>query len=447
MSRLFLKHWRSLLIGHPEETPLRQRIFHAANLFTCLMLTVVFLFNLTQAMFDTAGVVAFIGLFHGGLYYLSRVRRQFSLARAGFVLICYGGAVANYFVNDGINGPTLFVFFFTFQLLITVNRTRFHLFFILVTCGVVFTLLFLEYSHPTWVNSDYSGRLPRITNVLVIFVILLLSFYWVARMLLDNYYEQKKRATRHAEEVEAQHRKLQQLTKEKDKLFSIVFHDLKSPLSSVQLYLQAIASYDLKEEADKRIKSNLLQLTKDTSVMLENVLNWIADQQEDKDATLEQIDCAEILNLCLRIEQPFAESKEVSIICSLADDNEVMGDAVMTQMILRVLINNAIKFSHPHQQVVVHVRRTTENYSVSVTDEGTGIPLTVQDQLFSSGVVSTRGTHNEKGSGLGLLLAKQYAEKQGCKLYFISVPDKGSTFTLAFPLGPSSVLNDQSSVW
>src|SRR5690606_2821499 len=138
------------------------------------------------------------------LYYLSRVRRQFSLAMVGFVLICYGGAVANYFVNDGINGPTLFVFFFTFQLLVTIKPTRFYVFFILVPCAVVFTLLFLEYSHPTWVSSDYSGRLPRITNVLVVFVILLLSFYWVARMLLDNYYEQKKRATQHAEEVEAQ---------------------------------------------------------------------------------------------------------------------------------------------------------------------------------------------------------------------------------------------------
>ncbi|MFC7527008.1 sensor histidine kinase [Parapedobacter sp. GCM10030251] len=292
----------------------------------------------------------------------------------------------------------------------------------------------MEYNHPTWIDSDYPDKLTRITNVLIVFVIVLFSFYWVTRILLDNYYHQKKKADQRAKEVEKQHRKLQQITEEKDKLFSMVFHDLKSPLSSVQLYLQAMANYDIKAETHTYIKNSLLQLTKDTSAMLENILIWISEQQDDKKVELKRINCREILEDCLRIEQPFAESKEVFIVCSLPENNEVLGDGLMTQMILRVFINNAIKFSHSGQRVTVNAHRSVDSYLISVSDEGVGIPMEIQTKLFVSGLQSTIGTGNEKGTGLGLLLAKQYADKQGDKIHFVSVPDKGSTFTLELRL-------------
>lgn len=270
-------------------------------------------------------------------------------------------------------------------------------------------------------------------SFLLVFIIVLLSIYWISRTLIDNYNGEKMKADRRAAELEKQHRKLKQLTEEKDKLFSIVFHDLKSPLGSVQLYLQAIANSDIDTEDDRRIRENLLQLTQETSLMLERLLTWISQQLEDKPVNLQCVDVAEVIGACLRIERPFADAKGITLYHRLTTDNIVSADPIMLQLMLRIVINNAIKFSHTDRQVTVHTHRSTDSYLVSVTDEGVGIPLEEQTKLFSLGISSSRGTHNERGTGLGLVLAKQFAEKQGIDIHFMSAPDNGTTFTFIFP--------------
>ncbi len=229
-------------------------------------------------------------------------------------------------------------------------------------------------------------------------------------------------------------RKLQQLTEEKDKLFSIVFHDLKSPLGSVQLYLQAIANSDIDMEDDRRIRDKLLRLTQDTSLMLERVLTWISQQLEEKPVNLQRVDVTEVVGACLRIERPFADAKGIVVHHLPASDNSVSADPIMLQLMLRVVINNAIKFSHANRHITIHAHRSAaDKYLLSITDEGVGIPLDEQAKLFSIGISSSRGTHNEQGTGLGLVLAKQFAEKQGINIHFMSSPDKGATFTFIFP--------------
>lgn len=270
-------------------------------------------------------------------------------------------------------------------------------------------------------------------SFLLVFIIVLLSIYWISRTLIDNYNGEKMKADRRAAELEKQHRKLKQLTEEKDKLFSIVFHDLKSPLGSVQLYLQAIANSDIDTEDDRRIRENLLQLTQETSLMLERLLTWISQQLEDKPVNLQCVDVAEVIGACLRIERPFADAKGITLYHRLTTDNIVSADPIMLQLMLRIVINNAIKFSHTDRQVTVHTHRSTDSYLVSVTDEGVGIPLEEQTKLFSLGISSSRGTHNERGTGLGLALAKQFAEKQRIDIHFMSAPDNGTTFTFIFP--------------
>ena len=434
MPKISTPTWLVSLIGPPEETPLRKRIFHSANLLTCVMLLVVFTVNIFNRVYGAAALVLVIGAAHAFFFYLSRVRNNFTLALAGFVVMCYAGAFANYFINDGINGPTLFIFFFTFLLLVAVNRVRYHGYFIMATCGLVAALLFTELTHPGWIATDYTDDLARVVNVLLVFVIVLLSFYWVSRALIDNYYIEKKKADKRAAELEIQHRKLHQLAEEKDKLFSMVFHDLKSPLVSVQLYLQAIADKGIDLEADRRLRDNLLQLTKDTSSMLERVLTWISEQLDDKPGDLQPVNVADLITACLRIERPFAEAKGIAIACRLADDNTARADPMMLQLMLRIVINNAIKFSHTDGRVTVYAHRSADQYLISVTDDGVGIPPEEQSKLFSMGISATRGTNNEFGNGLGLMLAKQFADKQGIKIHYMSTPGRGTSFTFVLPV-------------
>ena len=292
----------------------------------------------------------------------------------------------------------------------------------------------IEYYHPEWINSDYGSELKRVSNVLIVFMVVLLSFYWVTHTLLVNYYQKQRESEKRAAQLKEQHNKLQKITEEKEKLFSLVFHDLKSPLGSIQLYLQAISTYNIKAETDQRLKTKLLQLTRDTSDMLEKVLAWISQQSDEIKPNLQLVDCKAIVADCLRIERPAAATKGIRFVTKLPPTNEAMADPIMLQLMLRVLINNAIKFSHADQQITIAANRGPDSYLISVTDEGTGIPIEKQEKLFSPGINPARGTNNEKGSGLGLLLVKQYADKQEIKIRFMSAPGTGSAFTLILPL-------------
>src|SRR5690554_269873 len=98
MHKISTPTWLATLIGLPEEVPLRRRIFHAANLLTCLMLLVVFIVNVINKVYDAAVLVVFICAAHGFFFYLSRIKGRYTLALTGFVIVCYAGAFVNYFV-------------------------------------------------------------------------------------------------------------------------------------------------------------------------------------------------------------------------------------------------------------------------------------------------------------------------------------------------------------
>lgn len=435
--------WITRAIGSRAEFEATTRLFHAVILFTCILLSVMLPFNLLLGQYYIAWLVGGLLLAHSLLYFTSRIKREYRLAVAGAAVLAYAGASVNYYLNDGINGPTLLIFIFTFLLLTAVTKRRYHGFAFILSCLVVGVLLYVDLHNPGWVKDTFRKPADRVINVYVVFVFILLFIYAITRGLIESYYYEKKRADQRTDDLKAEHAKLEALTLEKEKLFSIVFHDLKSPLASIQMYLEMIEGTAVDKQFEDHIKSELLRLTRETTGMLNNVLLWARSQLKPIGHDRRPVRIAELLDSCVLTEKPFAESKHIGLTASIREQALVLADDNLVKMLVRILLNNAIKFSPRGGEVFISAFREGSRCVVKIKDSGTGISPENEAKIFTLGVQSDPGTNNEKGTGLGLALAYQFAVRQDIELWFNANPGKGAEFFFAVPLVPQQP--DQAS--
>ncbi len=247
----------------------------------------------------------------------------------------------------------------------------------------------------------------------------------------------------HKEKVEKLNMKLQDSEKNlinindtKDKLFSIISHDLRNPFASIVSF-----SRILNRDIDMLSKEELKELVADldTSVikisnLLDNLLQWSRAQTGKISFRPEAIAIKEIIAENVNLFASNAREKEIELVD--ATDQEVIayGDVNMIDTILRNLISNALKYTHTKGRVTVSAREHNKFIEISVSDTGVGISENAQKKLLRSDTLhSTYGTRDEKGSGLGLLICREFIRRLGGNFFIKSEVGKGSVFTFSIP--------------
>jgi signal transduction histidine kinase len=222
---------------------------------------------------------------------------------------------------------------------------------------------------------------------------------------------------------------LQESNTVKDKLFSVLGHDLRSPFISVLNLLQIIDD-DLEPEQRKEILQRLEISTTASLETLDSLLRW--GQMQIKGIPLNQtaLQSTPLIERAVIFLSGVAESKGIKIINTVAADTVVIADADHFEFIIRNLLSNAIKFSKPGGEVLVYATITGSQVAITVKDAGIGIAPHKLAGIFSLGTESTRGTDNESGTGLGLLLCKEFIEINGGSIAAESKPGSGSAFTI-----------------
>lgn len=234
---------------------------------------------------------------------------------------------------------------------------------------------------------------------------------------------------------------LKELNETKDKFFSIIAHDLRSPLGNQKGVIDLIV--EEYEDLDEVTRKNLLNTLQDSSnhlyELLESLLEWAMSQTGKI-----KIECQEFnlkikyASLLSQLEMN-AKHKNIQLINELEEDAIVWGDVNLTESVLRNLISNAIKFTSSEGEIRIHTTKQHKNnksfLEVSVSDNGMGMEVSVMDSLFKlDKSQSLRGTANERGNGLGLLLCKEFVEMQGGEIKVVSTKGEGSTFSFSLPL-------------
>jgi signal transduction histidine kinase len=257
--------------------------------------------------------------------------------------------------------------------------------------------------------------------------------------------KERKRAEQSLKENEKQ---LRELNSTKDKFFSIIAHDLKSPFNSLlgftDLFLENYDSFD--DEERKLIIESLNNSSKKTYLLLENLLTWSCSQTGSIEFSPEEIQIKTLIHEVISLSQPAAENKSIGLFDKTDADIFVYADKNMLQTVFRNLITNAIKFTRKEGIVIISANKPNKQgfVEISVSDTGIGIPDTIIDDLFLIDKnISTPGTEKEQGTGLGLILCKEFVEKQGGEISVESEIGKGSKIIFTLPEVLSQSIEDK----
>ena len=241
--------------------------------------------------------------------------------------------------------------------------------------------------------------------------------------------------------LEEREKKLIELNADKDRFIAILGHDLKNPLNNL-LGLSEILMEDLRKVDIDEIEIRAKQINstvQKTNKLLEDILMWARTQQDKISFNPKISGFRDIYLDIIETLNPNADAKNITIRYSASDDLNIFVDIDMLKTVLRNLVSNAIKFTNNGGVITINAEENTGKVTISVSDDGIGIaPLDLKKLFNNSEFLSTKGTSGEAGTGLGLLLCKEFVNKHQGKIWIESEVGKGSKFLFTLPSGPNS---------
>jgi signal transduction histidine kinase/uncharacterized protein HemY len=280
-------------------------------------------------------------------------------------------------------------------------------------------------------NTQWGSALKReefIRNILVVSMAL-------AAILLFTVYRSGQRRIRinrmlmeHQEEIKKRSIELEQLNQVKDKFFSIISHDLRSPMNALSAILDLLDRKQVTQEEFSKITKELRIQFNHTKTLINNLLDWTLLQMDKLKIQPEKVNISAMVDENFRLLSSL-HLKRTEMINKLDPGTMAWADANMINLVFRNLILNGIKFTEQGGKIEVSARTEGDFHVIAIHDNGVGISPEIQKILFekTSGY-STRGTANEKGTGLGLILCKEFVEKNGGRIWLESKQGEGSTF-------------------
>lgn len=237
-------------------------------------------------------------------------------------------------------------------------------------------------------------------------------------------------------ELKAANIKLKQLNATKDKFFSLIAHDLKNPFVTIlgfsEVLLKKINKLD-NIKIEKYVK-NIYQSSAKAFELLENLLLWAGSQKGSIDYEPSKNILTELIDTNIKLVENQAIKKNIQILVNAEENMEVVLDTNMINTVLRNLITNAIKYTNKNGKISINANDHSDYIKVDIRDNGIGISPSMLNKMFDPDVnITTKGTGNEKGSGLGLILCKEFVEKHGGKISVESKLNEGSTFSFTIP--------------
>ncbi len=281
----------------------------------------------------------------------------------------------------------------------------------------------------------------RIVSVLLVLVIILFTFQNRIGRVKKQKVLLEKLVAEKTSELKQQNEKLKDVVATKDKFFSIVAHDIKNPFNAI-LGFSDLLKDNYEEWDDETRKEFITQISvssKNLYQLLDNLLAWSKSQRGLMNFNPGNIELMEIIMHVEELMQATALAKNIQLIKTIPDNNiMVFADAQMVGTILRNLISNSLKFTPEGGTVKLNVSVEAEMARIEVIDNGVGMSDEIKNMLFRIDTHFTSlGTNKEKGTGLGLILVKEFVTKQGGELGIESEPGKGTKFYFTLPLAKS----------
>jgi signal transduction histidine kinase len=294
---------------------------------------------------------------------------------------------------------------------------------------------------------DLNSAQIRTQKLIIGFVLFILLGSFVLSIIMHSRYQQNRglniQLSLKNKEIEKQQRNVENLNAElkeanatKDKFFSIVAHDLKNPFNSL-LVLSKLLLDDYNtftHEERKQFIQQIKSSAENTYSLLQNLLSWASTQSGKAVIIKEKIDIAKLSQEAIILLKPIAKNKKISIDSQVNSKTTAYADKNMISTVLLNLVSNAVKFTPHKGKIEVRAIEKNNHLEIEIADTGIGISDENMKKLFKPDVkFHTPGTDKEKGTGLGLLLCKEFVEKNDGSIWVESTEGKGSSFHFSLP--------------
>lgn len=427
------------LIRSPLSFSLESRIFHSISVSLIILCFFYTPYNFFEGLYIGSISAFFFALIFSYQYYHSR----FNFQRHNSIVFGLTGIIifsVNYFANSGIDGSTDLIWPVYLLLVFAISPYRQHIIW-LATYLLCFLLLhFIEYYHPGLVKHPFVAGKGQFIDRVTAFPIPVITIYIIIKYIRRSHDTERRAAEEKTTLVEArneqilqQKTELEQSNAEKTKLMSIISHDLRAPLINIHSYLELLNENEVNNEERPVLEKELLNATNNTMQMLSNLLYWSKSQMEGASVHLEEVDLFSALKNTLEMEKLQAYKKDITLNYLINDKVTVIADINMLQLVVRNLISNAIKFTPQGGIINIDSQLIKHNCKITISDNGRGIAQDKQQSIFSVNTEPGFGTNNERGVGLGLLLCKEFIERQGGSIGFESTFGQGSNFFIFIP--------------
>ncbi len=230
---------------------------------------------------------------------------------------------------------------------------------------------------------------------------------------------------------------LEEINRNKDKFFSILAHDLKNPFNSILGFSEYLAKNcdDLDSKQIREYSLNMNHASKKVYQLIENLLSWSRLQLGKVEFNKIKINLKNLIDQVVHLFLVLADSKEIALINNIKTDIYCEVDENMISAVIRNLISNALKFTGHNGKIIISSEIKNKNILISVEDSGVGINSEKIKDLFNHNLhITSDGTNQEKGTGLGLLICKEFIERNGGDIWVVSKEGEGSKFTFSLPV-------------
>lgn len=362
---------------------------------------------------------------------------RYLLAMNIMLALILGFTIMNYLHNDGFKGPTIFnLYVFVVAVAIFFKRPL-NLIWFAASIGLYLVVFYLESIGQIVVERNYASVEDLfLDNALTIFITSIFIFIGV-RIVVINYQKQNHALIKLKEANDKNLRELQSLNEKKNQLIALLSHDLKNPVSSLATTLELV-DLDLitKEELDQ-ILNKLKKQSVHLSQVLSNTLGWVVNEMGEHSSDPVQVNIFQFTTEAqelMEVQAGRKHQKVEKVIDTVDLILPIQKDEV--KIILRNFLDNAVKFSPEGATIYLEFLFDGKFFGWKVKNPGKEIPVEVQSQLFDFAVKSSMGTQKEKGTGLGLGLCKQIADKIGFNVGYERSRDGFNVFYLEKALEP-----------
>ncbi len=421
---------RSYVFAEKENFPLEHRIFLSAIVVGIVLSVLGGIVNFILAPSQIAVIIPLIlSVSLIAIYYFVRFKKIVTPFVTPIIIIAIFGISTIWIYNGGINGSNIMPAFIILILGILVVPNKIKKYIIILFMALNIFILLIQFYRPDLIT-NFPNETDRWIDNLITLIYSSYIIYLIIRFVHKNYTLERYKA-------EMSEIRLHQLNADKDRFISILGHDLKSPFNNL-LGLSEVLKEDISKLDIDEIETLANQIhttAQNTYNLLEDILKWAGAQQGKIPFEPQILNFRDICIDIFEILSPNANTKNITINYSAPDKINIFADIDMLKTLIRNLVSNAIKFTNNGGVININAEQNSENVTISVSDNGIGITPDNLKKLFDiSEVLTTKGTAGESGTGLGLLLCKEFVEKHGGKIWVESEVGKGSEFKFTLPV-------------